>query len=148
MKIAIGADHAGFVLKEKLKRRLAEDGHEVIDFGTDSEQSCDYPDYAQAVAREVAQERFDRGLLLCGTGIGMSIAANKVDGIRAAHVSSKDEAGLARSHNDANVLALSAKALDEDHAYQLVRIFLETEFTGGRHARRIAKITLLERGSR
>jgi ribose 5-phosphate isomerase B len=146
MKIAIGADHAGFVLKEQLRRDLAGDGHEVVDFGTNSQESCDYPDYAQSVAREVAHGRSDRGILVCSTGIGMAMAANKVAGVRAAHVGSEDEARLTREHNDANVLTLGAKYLDEPRALAMARIFLETEFAGGRHSRRLAKIALLEQG--
>jgi ribose 5-phosphate isomerase B len=145
MKIAIGADHAGFSLKERLRRRLAQDGHEVVDFGTESEASCDYPDYAQTVSRDVAQGRSDRGILVCSTGIGMAIAANKVDGVRAAPAQSNDEVKFTREHNDANVLTLGAKYLDEDRALELIHIFLDTEFTGGRHARRVAKIAQLEK---
>jgi len=144
MKIAIGADHAGFVLKEQLRRELAGDGHEIVDFGTNSQESCDYPDYAQLVAREVAHGRSDRGILVCSTGIGMAMAANKVAGVRAAHVGSEDEARLTREHNDANVLALGAKYLDELRALAMARVFLQTEFAGGRHSRRLAKIALLE----
>ena len=144
MKIAIGADHAGFVLKEKLRQRLAEDGHEVMDFGTASADSCDYPDFAQPVARNVAGGRADRGILVCSTGIGMAMAANKVSGVRAAPAVSDDEVKMTREHNDANVLTLGARYLDEEHAMHLVHIFLETEFTGGRHARRVAKIQRIE----
>ncbi len=146
MKIAIGADHAGFALKEKLRRRLAGEGHEVLDFGTDSSDSCDYPDFAQPVAREVAQGRADRGILVCSTGIGMAMAANKVGGIRAAPAQSDDEVRMTREHNDANVLTLGARYLDEDRAAGLIDIFLNTEFSGGRHARRVAKIAQLEQG--
>ncbi len=144
MKIALGADHAGFALKEQLRRRLAEEGHEVMDFGTDSGESCDYPDFAQAVAREVAQARVDRGILVCSTGIGMAIAANKVAGVRAAPAESEDEVRLTREHNDANVLTLGARYLDEQRAAGLVDLFLNTGFLGGRHARRVAKIAQLE----
>ena len=144
MKIAIAADHAGFALKEKLRQRLAEEGHELVDFGADSADSCDYPDFAQPVAREVAEGRADRGILVCSTGIGMSIAANKVTGVRAAPAQSEDEVRLTRAHNDANVLTLGARYLDEPQAAGLVEIFLHTEFQGGRHARRIAKIAQLE----
>jgi len=144
MKIAIGADHAGFALKEKLRERLSAEGHEVIDFGTASGESCDYPDFAQPVARNVAQGRADRGVLVCSTGIGMAMAANKVAGIRAAPAQSEDEVRLTREHNDANVLTLGAKYLDEGHAAALIGIFLTTEFAGGRHARRVAKIGQLE----
>ncbi|HYW42780.1 MAG TPA: ribose 5-phosphate isomerase B [Bryobacteraceae bacterium] len=144
MRIAIAADHAGFALKEKLRQRLAVEGHEVVDFGPASAESCDYPDFAQPVARAVAQGRTDRGILVCATGIGMAMAANKVDGIRAAPAQSDDEVRLTREHNDANVLTLGARYLDEDRAAGLVHIFLETEFAGGRHARRVAKIAWLE----
>src|SRR5215475_2034644 len=140
MKIAIGADHAGFSLKEKLRQRLAGEGHEVVDYGTSSDSSCDYPDFAQPVARDVAQGRSDRGILVCSTGIGMAIAANKVDGVRAVPAQSEDEVHLTREHNDANVLTLGAKYLDEGRALDLIRVFLDTGFAGGRHARRIAKI--------
>src|SRR6266542_3698627 len=102
MKIAIAADHAGFVLKEELRRKLTSDGHEVVDFGTNSEESCDYPDFAQSVGRDVAQGRCDRGILVCGTGIGMAIAANKVSGVRAAPVTSIKTAKLAAQHNWCN----------------------------------------------
>jgi ribose 5-phosphate isomerase B len=146
MKIAIGADHAGFALKEKLRLRLAEEGHEVVDFGTNNAESCDYPDFAEPVAREVAQGRCDRGVLICGTGIGMAIAANKVEGVRAAPAESEDEVRLTRSHNDANVLTLGARYLDEQHAAALVDLFLQTPFSGGRHARRLDKIARLEQG--
>jgi len=144
MKIAIAADHAGFSLKEKLRRRLAEEGHEIVDFGPSSEDSVDYPDYAQPVARDVAQGRSDRGILVCSTGIGMAMAANKIAGVRAAPAQSEDEVRLTREHNDANVLTLGAKYLDEQHAADLVHIFLDTQFSGGRHARRVAKIAQLE----
>ena len=140
MKIAIASDHAGFALKEKLRQRLADEGHEVVDFGAPSAESCDYPDFAQPVARDVAQGRSDRGILVCSTGIGMAMAANKVAGVRAAPAQSEDEVRLTREHNDANVLTLGAKYLDEEHAVDLIRVFLTTEFAGGRHARRVAKI--------
>ena len=146
MKIAMGADHAGFALKEKLRARLEQEGHEVEDFGTNSGESCDYPDFAQAVGREVAQGRTDRGILVCSTGIGMAMAANKVEGVRAAPAQSEDEVRMTREHNDANVLTLGAKYLDEARAGALIDTFLNTEFTGGRHARRVAKIAQLEHG--
>ena len=146
MKIAIGADHAGFALKEKLRARLVQEGHEVVDYGTNSVDSCDYPDYAQAVGREVGAGRTDRGILVCSTGIGMAIAANKIDGVRAAPAQSEDEVRLTREHNDANVLTLGAKYLDDVHAESLIDVFLNTAFTGGRHARRVAKIAQLEHG--
>jgi ribose 5-phosphate isomerase B len=145
MKIAIAADHAGFAHKEKLRKRLAGLGHQVVDFGADSAESCDYPDFAQPVAREVAQGRSERGVLVCSSGIGMAIAANKVAGVRAVSVRSPEEARLTREHNDANVLTLGAQYLDEPRAVELVEAFLYTEFAGGRHARRVAKIAQLER---
>jgi ribose 5-phosphate isomerase B len=144
MKIAIAADHAGFALKERLRQRLTEEGHEVVDFGTGSPESCDYPDYARQVAREVAQGRADRGILVCSTGIGMAMAANKIAGVRAAPAQSEDEVRLTREHNDANVLTLGARYLDEQKAAGLIGVFLDTAFTGGRHARRVAKIAQLE----
>jgi ribose 5-phosphate isomerase B len=140
MKIAIASDHAGFALKEKLRGKLAAEGHQVVDYGTSSEASCDYPDFAAPVARDVSQGTAERGLLVCSTGLGMAMAANKVAGVRAAPVHLEDEARLTREHNDANVLALGAKYLDEEHALKLVHVFLETAFAGGRHARRTEKI--------
>jgi ribose 5-phosphate isomerase B len=140
MKIAIAADHAGFALKEKLRLKLANEGHEVVDFGTVSTESCDYPDFAQQVARDVGEGRSERGILVCSTGIGMAIAANKVTGVRAAPAQCEDEVRLTREHNDANVLTLGARYLDEDRAAGLVGLFLATPFAGGRHARRVAKL--------
>ena len=145
MRIAIAADHAGFVLKEKLRRALAEQGHQVTDFGTDSEAPCDYPDFARAAAREVSSGACERGILVCSTGIGMAIAANKVDGVRAAPAECVDEVLLTREHNDANVLTLGAKYVDESRALDLVRVFLSAQFAGGRHARRLEKIAAMER---
>ena len=144
MKLASAADHAGFSLKEKLRQRLADEGHEVLDFGTNSEESCDYPDFAQPLGRDVAQGRSDRGILVCSTGIGMAIAANKIDGVRAAPAQNEDEVSFTRQHNDANVLTLGAKYMDVDRALDLIHIFLNTEFIGGRHSRRVAKIAQLE----
>src|SRR5450755_4600869 len=145
MRISIAADHAGFALKEKLRHRLAAEGHEVVDFGPDSPASCDYPDFAQPVGRDVAQGRADRGILVCSTGIGMAMAANKIAGVRAAPAESDDEVKLTREHNDANVLTLGARYVDENRAMELIDIFLKTEFAGGRHARRVAKIAQLEK---
>jgi ribose 5-phosphate isomerase B len=145
MRIALGADHGGFELKEKLCARLAALGHEIADFGTTSTESCDYPDFAHAVGEAVAENRADRGLLICTTGIGMAMAANKIAGVRAAPAQSEDEVRLTREHNDANVLTLGAKYVDEGRALKLIRIFLETPFSGGaRHVRRVAKIAQLE----
>ena len=147
MKIAIAADHAGFALKEKLKQRLAAQGHVLVDSGTDSTESCDYPDFARPVAGQVARKQVDRGILVCSTGIGMAIAANKISGVRAAPAQSEDEVRLTREHNDANVLTLGARYLDEEQAARLVEIFLDTQFQGGRHARRLSKIEQLEQTS-
>ena len=144
MKIAIGADHAGFALKEKLRQKLTAEGHAVMDFGTDSTESTDYPDYAQRVALAVSDGRADRGVLVCGTGVGMAMAANKVQGVRAAPLWSEDEARLSREHNDANVATFGARLIDEPQAEALLDTFLKTEFSGGRHARRVAKIAQLE----
>ena len=140
----MGADHAGYSLKEKLRARLATEGHEVVDYGTNSSESVDYPDFAQPVARDVSGGRADRGILVCSTGIGMAMAANKVRGVRAAPAQSDDEVKFTREHNDANVLTLGARYLDEGRAMELIEIFLNTEFAGGRHARRVAKIAQLE----
>jgi ribose 5-phosphate isomerase B len=148
MKIAIGADHAGFELKEKLKQKLVRDGYEVADFGTESTESTDYPDYAQRVAREVGAGRADRGVLVCGTGVGMAMAANKIEGVRAAPLWSEAEARLAREHNDSNVATFGARLIDEAQATSLLDVFLNTEFSGGRHARRVAKIAQLEHSSK
>src|SRR5262245_40566467 len=128
MKIAIGADHAGFALKEKLRQKLAAEGHAVMDFGTDSAESTDYPDYAQRVALAVSDGRADRGVLVCGTGVGMAMAANKVDGVRAAPLWSEDEARLSREHNDANIGTFGARLIGETEAETLLDIFLNTEF--------------------
>jgi len=144
MKIAIGADHAGFLLKEKVRELLVAGGHEVVDFGTNSGESCDYPDYAAAVGHAVAEGKMERGILVCSTGIGMAMAANKVSGVRAAPAQSDDEVRFTREHNDANVLTLGAKYMDGRRALELIRIFLDTAFSGGRHARRVAKIAELE----
>jgi ribose 5-phosphate isomerase B len=145
MKIAIGADHAGFLVKEKLRQKLAAEGNEVVDFGTDSTESTDYPDYAQRVGREVGEGRADRGILVCGSGVGMAMAANKIDGVRAAPLWSEAEARLSREHNDANVATFGTRLTDESTAEKLTDIFLHTEFAGGRHARRVAKIAQLEK---
>jgi ribose 5-phosphate isomerase B len=144
MRIAIGADHAGAVLKEQLKRRLDERGIPYTDFGTDTTESVDYPDFAVKVARAVASGSFDRGVLVCGTGVGMAIAANKVPGIRAAPIVDERSAVLSREHNDANVLALGARVTDADRAVHLLDLFLDTAFSGGRHQRRIDKISALD----
>lgn len=145
MRIAIGADHAGCALKQAIARRLASRGVACDDFGTDSDESVDYPDYARLVAQSVASGRADRGILVCGTGVGMAIAANKVPGIRAALANDRDTARLCREHNDANVLTLGARVTSTDEALAMVDLFLETPFAGGRHQRRVDKIGALER---
>jgi ribose 5-phosphate isomerase B len=144
MRIAIGADHAGFALKEQLRADLVSEGHEVMDFGTDSADSVDYPDFAQKVGREVSAGRVDRGVLVCGTGVGMEIAANKIAGVRAAAAQSEEETRLSRAHNDANIVTFGARLIAHEQARKLLEIFLNTSFEGGRHARRIAKIAALE----
>jgi ribose 5-phosphate isomerase B len=144
MKIALGADHAGFELKNHIKQYLADRGISVEDKGTLSNDSCDYPDYARAVAEEVVQHRANFGILVCGTGIGMSMAANKVPGIRAAHVTTDFEAQMAREHNDANVLTLGARVVAEPAALHIVDTWLNTQFAGGRHQKRVDKIMALE----
>lgn len=144
MKIAVGADHAGFLLKERLLARLREQGHDVTDFGTHSTESTDYPDYAAAVGHAVAGGEADKGLLVCSSGVGMSIAANKIDGIRAALGTNTDLVSYTRRHNDANILAIGANYTPAGEAEQLLDTFLTTDFEGGRHARRVEKIKLLE----
>lgn len=140
-RIAIGADHAGFHAKETVKKFLLDSGHVVDDAGTFSEESVDYPDFARAVAERVAAGHDDLGVLVCGTGIGMAIAANKVEGIRAATVHDTMTAQMAREHNNANVLAFGGRVLDDVQAVEYVRVFLASVFAGGRHQRRIDKIT-------
>jgi len=145
MKIAIGADHAGFALKEELLTSLQAKGLEVVDYGTHSSESTDYPDYASAVAHAVARGEADCGLLVCSTGVGMSMAANKVEGVRAALAFSADEVELTRRHNDANVLTMGARYNNLQQAEELVEVFLKTPFEGGRHQRRVDKIASLEK---
>ena len=145
MKIALGADHAGFELKQKIKQALEQQGIQVSDQGTVSTESVDYPDFARKVGEQVAHKRADWGILVCGSGIGMAIAANKVPGVRAANVSTEYEAQMSREHNDANVLALGARILDEANALKIVDAWLHTQFAGGRHQRRVDKITEIER---
>jgi len=140
VKVALGADHRGFALKEELKRWLTARGNGVIDFGPASADRVDYPDYAFKVAEAVARHRADRGILVCSTGIGMSIAANKVRGVRAALVQNVRLARLSREHNDANVLCLGADFVPAAEARRIVGVWLRTEFAGGRHARRVGKI--------
>ena len=145
MKIAIGSDHAGFELKRHLTDSLAAQGHAVTDLGTTTTESCDYPDYAAQVAHEVIRGRAERGILVCTTGMGMTMAANKVKGIRAALAVNPDEVMLTRKHNDANILAFSARYTKPEEADAMARIFLDTPFeAGGRHERRVKKMMALE----
>ena len=147
MKIAIGSDHRGYPLKDRIALKLQEQGHEVLDFGSEGTGSVDYPDYAMPVAEMVASGKAERGILICGSGIGMSIAANKVRGVRAALCRTVDDALMTRKHNDSNVLTLSAKSMEDPDVEELVRVWLETPFEGGRHQRRIEKISEYENRS-
>ena len=140
MIIAVGADHKGFELKDRVKAFLQAWGHEVIDFGTNSAESVDYSDFAVRVAESVADHKADRGVAICWTGNGVTIAANKVDGIRATLALNPDMARLARAHNDSNVLTLSSKYIEINKLEEILKAWLETEFEGGRHLRRLAKI--------
>ena len=141
---AIGSDHGGYALKQEIMKHLTERGIEYRDYGTFSTDSCDYPDYGEAVGRAVASGECERGIVVCGTGIGISIAANKVHGVRCALCGDCFSAQMAREHNDANVLALGARVLGPGLALKIVDTFLDAEFQGGRHARRAAKIMALE----
>lgn len=151
MIVAIGSDHAGFALKERFKSELAGAGHSVVDVGTDSEQSCDYPDFALPVARLVRDGDADRGVLVCGTGVGMSMVANKVTGIRAALCNDITCARMSRAHNDANVMTIGSRIVQADDAVPILQAFLETAFegdgdSGARHTRRLQKLAEVERG--
>ena len=141
-KIAMGADHAGFDLKEKIKTQLENEGHFIDDFGTFTDESVDYPDYVHPVAEAIEKKDYDFGILVCGTGNGSSITANKHQGIRAAICWNEMLAKLARSHNDANILCLAGRFIDYELAREIVEVFLKTKFDGGRHQRRIDKINL------
>lgn len=144
MRIAIGNDHRGVQFKRKLVDLLARLGHETINVGTDSSDSIDYPDIASVVAHKVAKKEADRGILICGTGIGMAITANKVPGIRATTCHDEVTAEICRRHNDVNVLCLSADLVGEQRVQRMVEVWLSTEFDGGRHERRLSKIAQLE----
>ena len=144
MKIAIGCDHGGFALKQEVKGYLEKNGYEYQDFGTFTEESCDYPDIAIDVAEHVSSGEFDRGILICGTGIGIGIAANKVKGIRAALCHDTFSAHASREHNDANVLTMGQRVIGPGLALEIVDIWLKTEFEGGRHERRVGKIKAYE----
>ncbi|HEY4678514.1 MAG TPA: ribose 5-phosphate isomerase B [Candidatus Angelobacter sp.] len=145
MRIALGADHAGYQLKDQIKQHLEQQGISVRDEGTSSAESVDYPDYARTVAHDVSEQRADLGILVCGSGIGMAITANKVDGIRAANVSTEYEAQMSREHNNANVLALGARIVKPDAAFRIVDAWLAAQFSGGRHERRVEKIMAIEK---
>ena len=144
MRIAVGADHAGFHLKEHVKVALAAQGHEVVDVGTDSSHSVDYPRIAADAGRLVADGEAERAVLACGSGVGVAIVANKVAGVRAVNAHDPSEAEMARRHNAVNVLTLSGQRLGPTEAEAILRVFLRTEFEGGRHARRVEQITALE----
>ena len=146
MRIAIGSDHRGFEVKRRLLSTLRTLGHDIIDVGAEGSESVDYPDYAFQVATRVGQGQVERGILICGTSIGMCIAANKVKGVRAAPCHDSITAEMSRRHNDANVLCISADLLGEQLIDHMVRIFLETPFDAGRHARRVEKISKIENG--
>lgn len=139
-KIAIGSDHAGFAAKEELKKFLEEKNYEVIDCGTDSENSCDYPDYGKKVAFAIKEQKADFGVVICGTGIGISIAANKVKGIRAGIAYTDEVASLIRQHNNCQIIAFGARFMNIDDMKRRLEIFLNSEFEGGRHLRRVNKI--------
>jgi ribose 5-phosphate isomerase B len=146
-RIAIGSDHAGFLVKETIRKYLEASGYTVDDQGTSSEESVDYPDYGKGVGERVASKQADLGVAVCGSGIGISIAANKVPGIRAALAHDVTTARLAREHNDANVLALGGRIVTPEAAVEMVQTFLATAYLGGRHQRRLDKITQIERDS-
>lgn len=145
MKIAIGADHAGFAAKEEIKTVVKALGHAVVDQGTTGEASVDYPDFAEKVARAVAAGEVDRGILICGTGIGMSIAANKVPGVRAAVIVDEKTAALSRQHNDANVFCAGSRVTPVVKIAESLKVWLQTPFEGGRHQNRVNKIAAIEK---
>jgi ribose 5-phosphate isomerase B len=144
MKIALGADHRGYLLKEKLKQFLEKLGHEVTDFGADSDTSVDYPDYGGKVARAVAEGTVDRGITICWTGNGMNMVVNKLPEVRGAFAFSEEMARLTREHNDSNVLSLAAKWQELESVEKIVQVWLTTEFEGGRHIPRIKKFSILK----
>lgn len=141
MIISIGSDHAGFKLKSKIIKLLDKEGYKIIDVGTDSEESCDYPDFSNLVCDQIIEESADIGILICGTGIGMSIASNRRSGIRAGLVLDEYMAKKSRQHNDCNVLVLGAKLIEDELAKKIVKTFISTEFEGGRHSSRLKKIS-------
>jgi len=143
MKIVLASDHGGYDLKEIIKKHLTEEGYDIMDLGTNSEESVDYPDYGYAAGEVVAQGKADKGIVFCGSGIGICIAANKVKGIRCALLTSVEMAVLAKSHNDANIISLGGRLTPPDLAIQIVDTWLTTEAEGGRHQRRIDKLNQL-----
>lgn len=145
MKVAIGSDHGGFVLKQVVAEHLRTRGYEVLDFGVDAPKSCDYPDYAEKVGKAVVDGTCELGVLICGTGLGISIAANKIKGVIAAPVSDTFSAEMARRHNDANILALGERVVGQGLALKIVDAFFDAAFEGGRHAVRVDKIKQLEK---
>lgn len=145
MKIAIGADHAGYEVKEKIKQQLKEMNLEVEDLGTNSTESVDYPDFGAAVGREVASGKADEGIVVCGSGIGIAIAANKIHGVRAAQAWNEETARLAREHNNANVLSIGARVLPTEEIPKIVKAWFDAKFQGGRHEMRVEKISELEK---
>lgn len=145
MKIAIACDHGGYRLKEVLKASMIAQGYEVIDFGTNSEDSVDYPDYAYQAAKAVANKECERGVVVCGTGIGVSIVANKVDGIRCALVHDLFSAKATRQHNDTNMIAMGGRVIGEGLALEILNTWLTTDYEGGRHDQRIAKMMAIEK---
>ena len=144
MKIVIGSDHGGYLLKEHIKKYLEENNYDIEDYGTHSLESVDYPEFGQRVAEAVAQGKYKKGILVCGTGLGISIAANKVKGIRAVVVSESFSAKMSHLHNDANILALGGRVVGPDLAVEIVDVWLNTPFEGGRHAKRLEKIREIE----
>lgn len=147
MKIAMGCDHGGYALKEDIKNLLTGKGYEVVDCGTYSTDSCDYPVFGEAAARKVASGECEYGIVICTTGIGISIAANKVRGIRCAHCTDTLSAEMTRRHNNANIMCMGGRVIDEEKAVKLAAIFLSTPFDGGRHEKRVNMITEIENGS-
>ena len=145
MKIAIACDHGGYRLKEVLKESMISQGHEVVDFGTNSEESVDYPEYAYKAAKAVANKECERGVVVCGTGIGVSIVANKVDGIRCALVHDLFSAKATRQHNDTNMIAMGGRVIGEGLALEILNTWLTTDYEGGRHDARIEKMMAIEK---
>ncbi len=143
--VAVGSDHAGYLLKERFKKELESMGYRVSDMGTDSEESCDYPDFALAVAHAVSRGEAGRGVLICGTGAGMAMVANKVPGVRAVAANEPYTAEYCRRHNDANILTVGSRVIGEDDALEIMRIFMSTDFEAGRHAARLDKMKDAER---